>query len=251
MNCSPMPPPAVRRRRRRGGSRPQAFTSRYFPMLRQSGLGVPAGGAPTAAGCPGGGHRLLGLSPPQAALVRVPAVSWCGSRRPRRRRSQQRSFLITAEGEPPGVISVMKRLPTFRLPITLPTLIPILSGLAAARRPPLHDLGRVVLRGQVRDAEVAADPGDGGLERLGVAGVAREHLHGDRAAFGVGEQPVLDLPAAALAILGIAERGQPVRQPGCRWVSSRPVPGAAAWRRARVWARRSPRALRQEHAGTG
>ena len=48
---------------------------------------------------------------------------------------------------------------------------------------------------------------DGG-ERGGVAGVAGEHPDRDRAAFGVGEQPVLDLQLAFLAVPGVAAGGQ-------------------------------------------
>ncbi len=61
---------------------------------------------------------------------------------------------------------------------------------------------------QGSDAEVAADPHYGGLERVRVCGVAGEHLDRDRAALRVGEQPVLDLLAAAPAVAGVPERGQ-------------------------------------------
>jgi hypothetical protein len=72
----------------------------------------------------------------------------------------------------------------------------------AGDHPPVAD------QDQALDAEVAADAGDGCLERLGVAGVADEHLDGDRAPFGAGEQPVFDLFAAAPAVAGVPERGQ-------------------------------------------
>ena len=49
--------------------------------------------------------------------------------------------------------------------------------------------------------------GDGG-EGGGVAGVAGEDPDRDRAAFGVGEQPVLDLQFAFLAVPGVAAGGQ-------------------------------------------
>ena len=61
---------------------------------------------------------------------------------------------------------------------------------------------------QVLDAEVAADAGDGGLERDRVGGVPGEDLDRDRATLGAGEQPVLDLLPAALAVPGVPERGQ-------------------------------------------
>ncbi len=48
---------------------------------------------------------------------------------------------------------------------------------------------------------------DGG-EGAGVAGVAGEHADRDRTAFGVGEQPVLDLQRALLAVPGIPAGGQ-------------------------------------------
>src|SRR5262249_26404851 len=45
-------------------------------------------------------------------------------------------------------------------------------------------------------------------ERFGVAGVAGEHPHRDRAPIPGGEQPVFDLRLAALAVAGVPERGQ-------------------------------------------
>ena len=87
---------------------------------------------------------------------------------------------------------------------------------------------------QALDAEVAADPGDRGLERLGVAGVAGEHLDGDRAAFGVGEQPVFDLLAAALAVAGVPERGQLAAEPSTQEEdrSNIAIPPGRRWRAA-------------------
>jgi hypothetical protein len=49
--------------------------------------------------------------------------------------------------------------------------------------------------------------GDGG-ERGRVTGVAGEHPDRDRAAFGVGEQPVLDLQFPFLAVPGVSPGGQ-------------------------------------------
>ena len=65
--------------------------------------------------------------------------------------------------------------------------------------------------------------GDGG-ERGGVAGVAGEDPDRDRAAFRVGEQPVLDLQFAFLAVPGVAAGGQGALrafQPGGRQVEQR------------------------------
>jgi hypothetical protein len=55
-------------------------------------------------------------------------------------------------------------------------------------------------------------PRAGGLSRgnhvRSATGVAGEHPDRDRAAFGVGEQPVLDLQLAFLAVAGVAAGGR-------------------------------------------
>src|SRR5712691_6279203 len=81
-------------------------------------------------------------------------------------------------------------------------------ALAQVADPGAGDHPPVADHDQGLDAEVPANAGDGGLERFGVGGVAREHPDGDRAAFGIGEQPVFDLLAAALAVPGVPEGGQ-------------------------------------------
>jgi hypothetical protein len=56
-----------------------------------------------------------------------------------------------------------------------------------------------------RDREPLADLLDLRRQRLGVAGVAREHFDGDRTAVPVGQQPEDDLPRVALAVARVAE----------------------------------------------
>ena len=68
------------------------------------------------------------------------------------------------------------------------------------RSPTMHQLGRA--------RTVSRTTVDGLDERGRVGGVAGEHPHRDRAAGRVGEQPVLDLRAALLAVAGVAARGQ-------------------------------------------
>lgn len=89
-----------------------------------------------------------------------------------------------------------------------------LSGLACAERW-AGATGSVVwgMWGSVKvssanDAETGPDPRNGGGERLRIAGIAGKHLDRNRAALPVGEQPVLDLPTAALAITAVPGRGQ-------------------------------------------
>jgi hypothetical protein len=74
--------------------------------------------------------------------------------------------------------------------------------------PGLGDHPAVSDHDEVRDAEIIANPGDGGCEGDRVAGVAGKNLDRDRPPHRIGEQPVLNLFAAAFPVPGIPERSQ-------------------------------------------
>ena len=67
---------------------------------------------------------------------------------------------------------------------------------------------------QVGQPELVADHVDGGGEGGRVGGVAGENPDRDRPAVGVGEQPVVDLWVAALAVPRVAEGGQRAARAG-------------------------------------
>ena len=81
-------------------------------------------------------------------------------------------------------------------------------GLVQGGDPGAGDHAPVADHDHVPQLELLPDDRDDLGERGGVAGVAGEDPDRDRAALGVGEQPVLDLQLAFLAVPGVAAGGQ-------------------------------------------
>src|SRR4029450_10281047 len=71
----------------------------------------------------------------------------------------------------------------------------------------LGDHAAVADQHHVLEAEALLELGDLGGQRGGIAGVALEHLDGDRAAVRGAEQAVGDLQLARLAVAAVAARG--------------------------------------------
>src|SRR3990170_840402 len=72
----------------------------------------------------------------------------------------------------------------------------------------VRDHATVAYHHQLLDAEVLAQPLDLGHYGLAVDDIALVHRHGHRAAARIGEQAVVDLQQAPLAVAAIAEFGQ-------------------------------------------
>ena len=83
-------------------------------------------------------------------------------------------------------------------------VLPLVQGVDAGA----GDHAAVADHDHLLQAELLPDHVDDGGERGGVAGVAGEDPDRDRAALGVGEQPVLDLQFPFLAVPGVAAGGQ-------------------------------------------